>query len=210
MRSDELIPKYGDYNKLAVYQIATLVYAITRHFTDVCFSRGDRTIDQMVQAARSAKQNIAEGSVDGATSSEMEIKLMNVARGSMHELQADYEDFLLHNRLQQWTKDDPRTLRTRAYTRVHRDTRDFLDKIQSRSPETVANIALTLIHQYDYLMARLLKSIEARFLANGGFKEQMYNARVAARRRQQLPPSPPSSPSSPSSQPPPSSPSSQR
>ena len=96
----DFLPQRGNYENLAVYKLATCIYAVTFHFANTYFSRGDRTIDQMVQAARSGKQNIAEASVDGNTSTEMEIKLMNVARGSMHELKADYEDYLMHHELE--------------------------------------------------------------------------------------------------------------
>ena len=141
----------------------------------------------MLQAARSAKQNIAEGSVDGATSIEMEIKLMNVARGSMHELKADYEDFLLHAGLQKWDSNDQRTKQTRKFARANNDPEIFREKIKQRSPETVANIALTLIHQYDFLMVRLIESIKQRFLQNGGIREQMYKARMEARKNNDSP-----------------------
>lgn len=173
----EFLPQRGGYENLAVYKLATCIYAVTHHFANTYFEKGDRTIDQMVQAARSGKQNIAEGSVDGNTSTEMEIKLMNVARGSMHELKADYEDYLLHHGLEQWGSDDDRTLATRRFCRTNSDPAVFLAKAQERSPETIANIALTMIHQFDYLMVRLIESIKHRFLEQGGIKEQMYHAR---------------------------------
>ena len=182
MQNSDFIPLQGAYEDLAVYKIAGCVYAITEHFVAQVFPRGSRTIDQMLQAARSGKQNIAEGSVDGATSIESEIRLMNVARGSMHELKADYEDFLLHNNLQKWASNDPRTQQTRDFARRNTDPEVFRDKVKERQPETIANIALTLIHQYDYLMVRLIESIKRRFLQNGGIREQMYHARVEARK----------------------------
>lgn len=171
------LPQCGNYENLAVYKLATCIYAVTYYFANTYFSKGDRTIDQMVQAARSGKQNIAEGSVDGNTSTEMEIKLMNVARASMHELKADYEDYLLHHGLQRWPVDDQRTQATRNYCRSNSDPGAFVEKMKERSPETIANIALTMIHQFDYLMVRLIESIKRRFLEQGGIKEQMYNAR---------------------------------
>ena len=102
---------------------------------------------------------------------------MNVARGSMHELKADYEDYLLHHGLQQWAIDDPRTQATRNFCRSNSDPNAFVEKMKERSPETIANIALTMIHQFDYLMMRLIESIKRRFLEQGGIKEQMCNAR---------------------------------
>ncbi len=173
----EFLPQRGNYENLAVYKLATCIYAVTYYFANAFFPKGDRTIDQMVQAARSGKQNIAEGSVDGNTSTEMEIKLMNVARGSMHELKADYEDYLIHNGLEKWSSDDPRTAATRQFCKANSDPNVFIAKAKERSPETIANITLTMIHQYDYLMVRLIESIKRRFLENGGIKEQMFNAR---------------------------------
>lgn len=177
----DFLPQRGNYESLAVYKLAACIYAVTYHFANSYFPKGDRTIDQMVQAARSGKQNIAEGSVDGTTSTEMEIKLMNVARGSMHELKADYEDYLTHHGLERWSSDDPRTIATRRYCRNNSDPNVFITKSQERSPETVANIALTMIHQFDYLMVRLIESIKRRFLEQGGIKEQMYRARTGYR-----------------------------
>ena len=173
----EFLPQRGNYENLAVYKLAACIYAVTYHFANTYFVKGDRTIDQMVQAARSGKQNIAEGSVDGSTSTEMEIKLMNVARGSMHELKADYEDYLIHHGLERWSSNDSRTIATRRFCKNNSDPTTFIAKAKERSPETVANIALTMIHQFDYLMVRLIESIKRRFLEQGGIKEQMFNAR---------------------------------
>lgn len=180
----DFLPQRGNYENLAVYKLAACIYAVTYHFANTYFSKGDRTIDQMVQAARSGKQNIAEGSVDGIMSTEMEIKLMNVARGSMHELKADYEDYLIHQELEQWSSNDPRTIATRRYCRNNSDPNVFIAKVKERSPETIANIALTMIHQFDYLMVRLIESIKRRFLEQGGIKEQMYHARKNHRDKQ--------------------------
>ena len=177
----DFLPQRGNYENLAVYRLATCIYAVTYLFANTYFSKGDRTIDQMVQAARSAKQNIAEGSVDGNTSTEMEIKLMNVARGSVHELKADYEDYLTHHGLECWSSNDRRTIATRQFCKVNSDPNVFIAKCKERSPETVANIVLTMIHQYDYLMVRLIESIKRRFLEQGGIKEQMYRARIEHR-----------------------------
>jgi len=173
----DFLPQRGNYENLAVYKLATCIYAVTYHFANTYFSKGDRTIDQMVQAARSGKQNIAEGSIDGNSSTEMEIKLMNVARGSMHELKADYEDYLIHHGLERWSSNDPRTIATRRFCKNNSDPSLFIAKAKERSPETVANIVLTMIHQFDYLMVRLIESIKRRFLEQGGIKEQMFNAR---------------------------------
>ena len=113
------LPQQGAYKQLIVFRLATCIYALTYAFAHRYFSRGDRTIDQMVQAARSGKQNIAEGSVAATTSREMELKLTNVAKASMHELLLDYEDYLMTHNLQQWSLDDPRIGQTRAFCRKH-------------------------------------------------------------------------------------------
>lgn len=173
----DFLPLQGEYEELAVYKIARCIYAITYYFAHTYFEKGDRTVDQMIQAARSGKQNIAEGSIDGATSREMEIKLLNVARGSMHELKADYEDFLLNRGLCKWAKDDPRAFQTRRYCRIHNDAEEYLEAVKVRSGETTANIVLTLLHQYDVLMVRLIETVKRRFLTEGGIKEEMFRAR---------------------------------
>ena len=182
--NNDFLPQRGNYENLAVYKLATCIYAVTHYFANTYFTKGDRTIDQMVQAARSGKQNIAEGSVDGITSTEMEIKLMNVARGSMHELKADYEDYLLHHGLERWPVNDSRTIATRQFCKNNSDPKVFIAKMRERSDETIANIALTMIHQFDYLIVRLIESIKQRFLEQGGIKEQMYRARKENRDRQ--------------------------
>ncbi|MBQ9637607.1 MAG: four helix bundle suffix domain-containing protein [Prevotella sp.] len=180
-RNNDFLPLQGKYEDLVVYKIARCLYAITYYFANTYLDKGDRTIDQMVQAARSGKQNIAEGSVDGSTSKEMEIKLMNVARGSMHELKADYEDYLMNRGLARWDKDDDRTKQTRLYCRKHNEPEDYMDAIKQRSDETIANIALTLLHQYDQMMVKLIERIKERFLAEGGIKEEMFRARKERR-----------------------------
>ena len=171
----------GGYEGLVVYQTADCIYALTHHFVDTVFQRGDRTYDQMLQAARSAKQNIAEGSEDGKCSTHSELYLMGVAKGSAHELLADYKDYLTHHGLERWTRDDARTRQTRAFARRHKDPELYLERARQRTPETVANIAITLLHIYDVLMERLLKSVTERFLRDGGLKEQLTRARLAER-----------------------------
>mgnify|MGYP002523568436 CR=1 FL=1 len=138
---------------------------------------GDRTIDQMVQAARSGKQNLAEGNIDGITSREMELKLTNVNRASLHDLLLDYEDYLRVRGLEQWAYDDPRCVQTRAFCKSHLDSAIFREKIKERSDETIANIAITLIHQCDILIRGLIEWKKRDFLEKGGIKEEMYQAR---------------------------------
>ena len=111
--TNEFLPQKGNYRQLRVFQLGNCIFALTYVFAHRHLQVGDRTIDQMIQAARSGKQNIAEGSVDGSTSKEMEIKLTNVAKASMHELFIDYEDFLLTHGMQKWGVSDERTRQTR-------------------------------------------------------------------------------------------------
>lgn len=181
MDNVDFLPQEGNYKELNVFQLAECIYALTYDFAHKHLQKGDRTIDQMVQAARSGKQNIAEGSVDGITSREMELKLTNVAKSSMHELLLDYEDYLLTRRLTKWDVDDPRTRQTRAYTRTHMRPEQYQHMVDTRSAETAANIAITMIHQFDVLITRLIEAQKRRFLEEGGIKEQMYRARMQAR-----------------------------
>ncbi len=183
--SGEFLPKKGNYRDLLVYQKAECIYDITYYFTHrYLVGCKDRTVDQMVQAARSGKQNIAEGCSAASTSSETEIKLNNVARASMQELLADYEDYLRVRQLTQWPLDDPRTRRTKAYCTKHHNPSDYLQDIEKRSDEAIANIAITLIHQYDTLMEEYLKSLQKSFVENGGIREQMTAARLGYRNSQ--------------------------
>ena len=179
--SNDFLDQRGDYHSLIAFKKAECIYDITYHFAHRFLKIGDRTIDQMVQAARSGKQNLAEGYIDGVTSMEMMIKLINVNRGSLHELCLDYEDYLRVRNLLQWSYDDPRCRQTRAFCRTHLDSADYRERIPSRSDETIANIAITLIHQEDVLLKGYIEWLKRKFLANGGFKEQMYRARTQYR-----------------------------
>ena len=176
--------KGGGYENLKVFKKATVIYDLTFYFTQRFLTRGDRTIDQMVQAARSGKQNIAEGSAASSTSSETELKLMNVARASMQELLADYEDYLRVRNLQTWLLKDERAVKTREFCKHHVETADFMVDIDRRSDETIANITLTLIHQFDSMMGRLLDRLQKDFVEKGGIREQMTAARLGYRNEQ--------------------------
>ena len=162
---------------MKAFQKAECIYDVTYYFANTFLKVGDRTIDQMVQAARSGKQNLAEGNIDGITSREMELKLTNVNRASLHELLLDYEDYLRVRGLEQWTYDDPRCIQTRAFCKTHLDSAVFREKIKERSDETIANIAITLIHQCDVLIRGLIEWKKRDFLEKGGIKEEMYQAR---------------------------------
>lgn len=181
------IPQQGFYRNLRVYRIAEIIYDITYIFTGRFLSRGDRTIDQMVQAARSGKQNIAEGSVAGSTSKETEIKLTNVAKASLQELLIDYEDYLRVRNLHQWSKNEEKALITRRICMNNNDSAYFREAVRVRTDETVANIAIILIHQADVLLHRLIERQKSDFLKNGGIREQMTKARLDSRRQSSVP-----------------------
>ena len=167
----------NNYRTLKAFQKAECIYDVTYYFANKYLKVGDRTVDQMVQAARSGKQNLAEGNIDGITSREMELTLTNVNRASLHELLLDYEDYLRVRGLEQWKYDDPRCVQTRAFCKAHLDSAIYREKIKERSDETIANIAITLIHQCDVLIKGLIVWKKRDFLEKGGIKEEMYKAR---------------------------------
>ena len=177
------LPPQGNYKALIVYQKAECIYDITYYFAHQYLAKGDRTIDQMVQAARSGKQNIAEGSAASSTSSETEIKLMNVARASFQELLVDYEDYLRVRGLDQWSPEDPHSKHTREVSIKHNDSAFYRNAIETRSAETIANIAITLIHQEDFMLRKLINRLQDDFVKNGGIKERMYQARINYRNK---------------------------
>lgn len=166
-----------DYTTLICYKKAVIIYDITYHFAHKYLERGDRTIDQMIQAARSGKQNIVEGNIDGITSTEMEIKLTNVNRASLHELLEDYKDYLRVHGLEQWPINSPKAEQTRRYCATHNAPEDYTQKIAERSAETICNIAITLILQTDVMIKGLIEWQKNHFKDNGGIKEQLYNER---------------------------------
>jgi len=178
------IPPHGHYQKLMTYQKAEVVYDLTFHFCERFLKRGDRTIDQMVQAARSGKQNIAEGSQASGGSKETEIKLMNVARASLEELLVDYQDFLRVRGLRIWPKDSNEAQYVRKLGRQTPITYEtYREFCETRSAEVVANIALCLIHQTNYLLDQLIRRLEQDFIKEGGLRERMTRARLQHRKK---------------------------
>ena len=178
--SDRLLPPRGDYQTLLSFQKAEIVYDITYRFAHKFLAKGDRTIDQMVQSARSGKQNILEGSKAALTSKETEIKLTNVARASLEELLADYRDFLRVRDLAIWDKDSKEAKYVRTMARKTPLTyEDFREFMETRPPETVANIAICLIHQANYLLDQQLRRLEQDFVKQGGLRERMTRVRLA-------------------------------
>ena len=145
---------------------------------------GDRTVDQMIQAARSGKQNIVEGSEDGKTSTEMEVKLLNTARSSIGELRQDYDDFLKARHLKIWTPADMRFQPMQDFTKVHNTLNDYEPYFQQWTAEEMANVGLTLCYQVDAMMNKYLQGLEQTFIQEGGIKERMHKARTDYRRQQ--------------------------
>lgn len=183
--SPGFLPKSGNYQDLLSYRKAEIIYDLTYRFCEKHLKKGDRTIDQMVQAARSGKQNIAEGSKAALTSTETEIKLTNVARASLEELLIDYQDFLRVRDWALWPKDSKEALYVRKLGKQPDESfetyRAFLD---SRPAETVANIALCLIHQANYLLDKQIRRLEKDFVRKGGLRERMTQARLQHRDQQ--------------------------
>ncbi len=183
MADNSFIPAHGGYQDLKAFQMARIVYDGTARFCERLLERRDRTVDQMVQAARSGKQNILEGSQASGTSKETEIKLVNVARASLEELLEDYLDFLRIRGLKQWAKDSPEALYVRKLgARKDRSYESYRTYIDTRPPEVVANIMICLIHQTNYLLDQLLRQLEEAFVKEGGLRERMTRARLRNRR----------------------------
>ena len=180
---EPLLPVGGNYRKLFTFQKAEAIYDITFYFAHKYLSRGDRTIDQMVQAARSGKQNIAEGSAASVTSKETEIKLINVAKSSLQELLIDYEDYLRTRGHRQWEDGSVELKKMRELGRKHNETGFYMSLVIVRPPETVANMAICLIKQNDYLLFKQLDSLSKDFLKNGGMRERMTRMRIERRKK---------------------------
>lgn len=172
----QLISPHGGYRKLRSYQTAELVYDATVAFCDRFIDRRSRTHDQMVQAARSGVQNIAEGSMASATSKKTELKLTGVARASLEELLLDFQAFLRQRGLRLWDKDSPEALTVRQ-----KKISDVSDLSAMSDPEVAANTLICLINQASYLLGRQLKSLEGQFLNEGSFTERLYRTRSQMR-----------------------------
>ena len=175
-----LVQPNRNYSSLLCYQKALAIYDLTYHFCSRFIDKRDRTYDQMIQAARSGKQNIVEGNADIETSIEMGIKLINIAKASFKELLADYEDYLRINDYEQWSADSDKFI---AMRKLGSDgsNQSILDIAKSRPLDTVANMAIILLKQEDYLLHKLLASLSEQFLDEGGFKEKMHRMRVERR-----------------------------
>ena len=183
--NNPIIPHASNYKKLLSYQKAEIIYDITYYFCHNYLQRNDRTVDQMIQAARSGKQNIVEGSAASTTSKETEIKLINVAKASLHELLIDYEDYLRTRSFRQWEFGSVEMNTMRQLSRSHNDSPFYMTLISTRPPQTISNIAIVLIKQTDYLLYRQLESLCKRFVEQGGVRERMFQARKEYRERQE-------------------------
>ena len=192
----------GGYRDTCSFQTSTIIYDATVWFCEKFVDARSRTVDQMVQAARSGRQNIAEGSRAAATSSQTELRLLNVARASLEELLLDYEDFLRHRRLQQWTADSTEASAVRRVPREFRndqtdpsnqtDLSDLTDQerwslyarwLDHQDPAVRANALICLIHQTNFLLDRQITAIEQQFIEGGGYSEQLATARLAHRKK---------------------------
>ena len=209
-RSPRLRPS-GGYRTLRSYQVATVIYDGTVSFCDRFLDKRSRTNDQMVQAARSGRQNIAEGSRAAATTSQTELRLVNVARASLEELLLDYEDFLRQRKLRTWAKNDAeaQAVRSVGWQKDRTDPSDRSDQndrsdqtdrsdpvahwqvyarwLEHADPGVVANTLICLIHQANYLLDQQISALERDFVHDGGYSEQLATARLAERRKQDQP-----------------------
>ncbi len=181
--SPGLIPPHGGYANLKSYQMSEIVYDATMVFCDRFIDRRSRTHDQMVQAARSGKQNIAEGSMASGTSRKTELKLVGVARASLEELLLDCKDYLRQHGLVLWGKEHETALAVRKLgSSKDRSYKSYRTYIEEATAETAANTLICLIHQTNYLLDQQLRQLEERFLAEGGFTERLYQKRRESRK----------------------------
>lgn len=182
--NESFIPAHGGFRNLITYQKSEIIYDGTVYFCSKFFKKYDRTIDQMVQAARSGKQNIAEASMASGTSKETEIKLTNVARASLGELLLDYEDYLRINKLTRWDRNHRLSKRFSELNRTSNATYDTFKKaLENEDPEISANFLYCLINVTMYLLSQQLKVLEKAFINEGGLRERMTKARIEARNK---------------------------
>lgn len=204
----------GGYRKTASFQTATLIYDATWWFCEKFLDPRSRTVDQMIQASRSGRQNIAEGSRFAATSSQTELRLLNTARSSLEELLLDFEDYLRHRHLPQWAPDSPEARAVRSVPQrwcrernptEPSDLTDLTDQrrwalyafwLEHADPAVRANAIICLIHQANYLLDQQITALEQSFIEEGGYSEQLARHRLARRARRD--PTDPTDPTDPS------------
>ncbi len=213
VRGMNRIRKSGGYRQLASFQTATLIYDATYWFCEKFLDQRSRTVDQMIQAARSGRQNIAEGSRAAATSSQTELRLVNVARASLEELLLDFEDYLRHHRWQQWTPNSAEASAVRSVPRQFRqaqsdrtdqsdqtDLTDLGDQqrwalyscwLDHDDPAVRANAVICLIHQANFLLDQQIAALESQFVTEGGYSERLAAARLERRTQHRSDPTDP-------------------
>ena len=172
----------GPHSTLKAYRKAEVIYDMTYYFCEKYLRKGDRTIDQMVQAARSGKQNIIEGMAVGETSKEMLLKLLYIAKGSLQELLADYKDYLRVRNLRIWKADSVEVRAMRKLGLQYDESKSFLELAVTRSDEVVANMIIVLIHQADVLIRQYYDWNYEKFLKEGGYREKLTRERLAHRK----------------------------
>ena len=183
-KSPGFLRKQVNWENLYFYQKAVTLYQLSYIFAHRYFVTGDRTRDQLIQAARSGKQNIVEGSADGVTSMEMEIKLLNVARSSIKEAREDFEDYLTAHQLAKWSPGHARYNGMLEFCRKHNKWEEYERYVNKWNDEEMANVGLTLCHMIDKMMITYQNKLEKEFVSEGGIKERMTAARLGFRTNQ--------------------------
>ncbi len=186
-----ILKNRGNYKALLTFKKATVIYDLTYYFCSKYLKKGDRTIDQMVQAARSGKQNIAEGVAASSTNAETEIRLVNVGKASFKELLSDFEDYLRTRRLRQWEENGKEVTWLRNFAKENPDSPPYLSIAERRTDEVVANMAIVLLKQEDYLLFKQLEALQKQYVEDGDFharvmplaKEAKIKARDAAMKK---------------------------
>lgn len=175
------------FTNLRFFQRSDVLYQLTQIFCQRYLPKyGDRTVDQMIQAARSTKQNIAEGSSDGQTSTETELKLLGIARGSNKELQEDYQDYLKRKSLKEWFGQNPRFEKLHNFCKTHYKYEDYQPLMIKMNDEELANMAICLCHQVDSGMTKYIEKKDREFTIEGGIRERMTAARLEQRETQKV------------------------
>ena len=173
---DLILKTHGNYKALLTFKKATIIYNLTYFFATKYLSRGDRTVDQMIQAARSGKQNIAEGVAASSTNAETEIRLVNVAKASLKELLTDFEDYLGTRRLRQWEMGSKELEWVREKGKTELESAFWLKIAEEKNDEVLANIAIVLLKQEDYLLFKQLEALEKQLMTGGDFHDRVKDA----------------------------------
>ena len=172
---------HWNYETLICYQKAVIIYDLTFHFCSRFLDKRDRTCDQMIQAARSGKQNIVEGYTDASTSYEVALKLYNIARGSFKELLEDYRDYLRTRGLREWSVDSEQTKAMRKIGKEQLESNYYIQLAESRTDEVIANMLIVLLHQEDVVLVNFIEKEGEHFKQEGGFREKLTRIRLAER-----------------------------